>query len=230
MDAGVGSFVFSSGIVAARAYASTVHESLFKSMLKSFRSAGPILALGFARFFLTKSVNYQEHNSEYGLHWNFFFTLGFLPPFVTLIGSCRRILPFSALAFLIAVGYQFALNQGLEHWILNAPRVDILSANKEGVCSLAGYLAIFMFGLQCGVVVFQKDVSNSIMSRWLGISKKDENKQLTVQLYTYSLIMWIFFYTYEYLFPKYQVSRRMASLSSLTSCIESKITYDFCLG
>ncbi|CAO3634617.1 unnamed protein product [Mucor hiemalis] len=213
MDAGVGSFVFSSGVVAARAYISNKPaSSIVRSMLNSIRSAFPILVLGFARLFLTKSVNYQEHNSEYGLHWNFFFTLGFLPPFVTLIGFCRKVIPFSVLGFMIAIGYQFALCQGLQDWILNTPRVDLVSANKEGICSFLGYLSIFLFGLQCGVIIFQENISKSKLSQWLHLEDKQPVKQFAVQLYIYSAIMWSLFYTWIYLFPEYYVSRRMANL------------------
>lgn len=212
MDVGVGSFVFSSGVVAARAYiAQQNQDSLFKSLLKSIRSAFPILVLGFARLILTKGVNYQEHNSEYGLHWNFFFTLGFLPPFVTLLAFLRRLLPFSVLAFIIASGYQLALCQGLQDWIMETPRVDLLTANKEGVCSFAGYLSIFLFGLECGVIIFQKDISNSTLSRWFKLQDRPAIKQLTVQLYTYSAIMWGLFNLWIYLCPEYYVSRRMVS-------------------
>lgn len=216
MDAGVGSFVFSSGVVAARAYVSNNNNksasNIFQSMLKSFRSAFPILALGFARLFLTKSVNYQEHNSEYGLHWNFFFTLGFLPPFVTLIGFCRKVVPFAVLGLLVAIGYQLALCQGLQDWILNTPRVDLLSANKEGVCSFLGYLSIFLFGLQCGVIIFQENISHSKLSKWLQLEDRQPMKQLTVHLYVYSALMWSLFYAWIKLFPEYYVSRRMANL------------------
>lgn len=215
MDAGVGSFVFSSGVVAARAYITNNNQSIPKQMLKSIRSAFPILVLGFARLWLTKSVNYQEHNSEYGLHWNFFFTLGFLPPFVTLLGFCRRIVPFSILGLLIAVIYQVSLCQGLQVWILTAPRVDLISANKEGIFSFFGYLSIFLFGLDCGVTIFQKDISKSKLSRWIGISDKQEIKQLTVHLFTFSVIMWGLFYSWVYMYPDYYVSRRMVSLCVL---------------
>lgn len=212
MDAGVGSFVFSSGVVAARAYINQNNQSVFQQMIKSIRSAFPILALGFARLWLTKSVNYQEHNSEYGLHWNFFFTLGFLPPFVTLLGFCRRMVPFSILGLLVAVMYQVSLCQGLQEWILHAPRVDLISANKEGIFSFFGYLSIFLFGLQCGVTIFSKDISQSRVSRWLRISEKEEIKQLTVQLFTFSAVMWTLFYSWVYMYPDYYVSRRMVNL------------------
>ena len=35
-----------------------------------------------------------------------------------------------------------SLFQGLQEWILEAPRVDLISANKEGICSFAGKINI----------------------------------------------------------------------------------------
>ncbi|CAG8667441.1 5599_t:CDS:2, partial [Dentiscutata heterogama] len=91
MDLGVGSFVFSSGIVAARPFLKKP-ENRFKpfkgQLLRAVRQALPILILGFIRLMMVKGVDYQEHASEYGVHWNFFFTLGFLPIFVTI---CRAL-------------------------------------------------------------------------------------------------------------------------------------------
>ncbi|RUP20189.1 hypothetical protein BC936DRAFT_139262 [Jimgerdemannia flammicorona] len=61
MDLGVGTFVFSSGIVASRAYLrkSAEQTSLPKQLLSAVRSSLPAIILGFARFALTKGVDYQ---------------------------------------------------------------------------------------------------------------------------------------------------------------------------
>jgi phosphatidylinositol glycan class W len=107
MDIGVGAFVFSSGVVSGRAYANpSKHQSnfLIKSILNSLRSSLALLTLGFIRLISTKSINYQEHNSEYGLHWNFFFTLGFLPPFTAIAASFSKWIPFSVLGLSTAMG------------------------------------------------------------------------------------------------------------------------------
>ncbi|RCH78417.1 Glucosaminyl phosphatidylinositol (GlcN-PI) nositol acylation protein, partial [Rhizopus azygosporus] len=197
MDLGVGSFVFSSGVVAARSYLNHRQPGL----LKALRSGLAILVLGFARLFLTKSVNYQEHVSEYGLHWNFFFTLGFLPPMVTLLGFLRKRMPFVVPAFAIIIGYQFALNQGLQDWILNAPRTDVISANKEGICSFMGYLSIFMFGLQCGEILFQKS-----------LSEPAKQKKMLIIGYISSLAFVGSSYLWTWLQPEFGISRRMANL------------------
>ncbi|KAL9551426.1 hypothetical protein MBANPS3_004270 [Mucor bainieri] len=230
MDVGVGSFVFSSGVVASRAYVHPpANRSFVSSLVKSIRSAFPILVLGFARFFLTKSVNYQEHNSEYGLHWNFFFTLGFLPPFVTILSFLRRFASFSVLATAIAVGYQVALCQGLQDWLLNAPRVDMISANKEGICSFAGYLSIFMFGLACGSMVFQEDLSATRISKLFGITQQTQIQQLAVHLFAFSAVMWSGFGVWIRVFPEFYVSRRMANLPYIFWVIAFNLTLLSCL-
>ncbi|KAI9493289.1 GWT1-domain-containing protein [Zychaea mexicana] len=218
MDVGVGAVVFSSGIVSSRAYLYQIPgETKMLALFKAIRSALPILTLGFARFVLTKGVDYQ-HNSEYGLHWNFFFTLGFLPPFVTLASFLYKWVPFSVLGLAIAIGYQVALSQGLQGWILEAPRVDMISANKEGICSFAGYLSIFLLGLDSGTVVFKKSLSNTLESRWLGLSKGSNTKQVAAQLTLRATLLWTVLGCWRFLAENnndeqaFEVSRRMANL------------------
>ncbi|KAF7730273.1 hypothetical protein EC973_002516 [Apophysomyces ossiformis] len=196
MDMGVGSVVFSSGIVGARAYVSAETIPFLTSLLKSVRSAAVILALGFLRLILTKGVDYQLHSSEYGLHWNFFFTLGFLPPFVTLISFLRRFANFATFGIIIAVGYQFMLWYGLQDWILEAPRIDLISANKEGICSFAGYLSIFLFGLDSGLVIF----------------KNSSTKPIGNQLTRRAIAMWVFSGLWMGMHEENDISRRMANL------------------
>jgi len=46
-----------------------------KYLLKSIKQAAPLLILGLLRVLTVKTADYHEHVSEYGVHWNFFFTL-----------------------------------------------------------------------------------------------------------------------------------------------------------
>eukprot|EP01112_Ceratiomyxa_fruticulosa_P009892 TRINITY_DN2596_c0_g1_i1.p1 TRINITY_DN2596_c0_g1~~TRINITY_DN2596_c0_g1_i1.p1 ORF type:complete len:515 (+),score=60.02 TRINITY_DN2596_c0_g1_i1:165-1709(+) len=131
-------------------------------VLHSLRASAPLLVIGFARFFLTKSVNYQEHVSEYGLHWNFFFTLSgiaFLVAFINPSALFSLILGSSLMAV-----YQIALSFfGLEDYIMNHPRDSIFAANKEGLFSLVGYLSIYLLGTTIGGLLFS---SNRTLSDW----------------------------------------------------------------
>ena len=76
MDMGVGAFIISNAIVSPEArgvYSS--HTGLISTVFRSFKSSLPLLVLGVLRFISVKCTDYQEHVSEYGVHWNFFFTL-----------------------------------------------------------------------------------------------------------------------------------------------------------
>jgi phosphatidylinositol glycan class W len=118
----------------------------------------PLLALGLVRLLSVKGLDYAEHVTEYGVHWNFFFTLGLLPPFVALFQSASRIIPsYAGLALLLGVLYQVTLEStSLKAYILAAPRTDLLSMNREGIFSFLGYLAIFLAGQDTGMVVLPR--------------------------------------------------------------------------
>lgn len=230
MDLGVGSFVFSMGLVSSRSTLIAVfgsqdrvpRPSFFAAVYKSCKQALTVLLLGVARLLSVKSLDYQEHVTEYGVHWNFFVTLGLLPPVVTVLDyifPARRVVPalqapeppkksakgpepskkkakgqaalsfvvqlvklpvtfvtsfFSVLAYIvrngvptcilalsIAVLYEICLDRlGLVAWIITAPRTDLLSQNKEGVCSFIGYLSIFLFGKATGYYVLPEIVTS----------------------------------------------------------------------
>ncbi|KAI0201536.1 GPI-anchored wall transfer protein 1 [Astrocystis sublimbata] len=165
MDLGVGSFVFSAGIVAARPLLKERAEGratpLFQRLVYSMRHSLPLLVLGVVRLISVKGLDYAEHVTEYGVHWNFFFTLGFLPPFVALSQSVLQVIPsFAGLAAILAVAYQVVLEStSLKAYILTAPRTDLFSMNREGICSFAGYLAIFLAGQDMGMLILPRSVS-----------------------------------------------------------------------
>ena len=178
MDVGVGSFVFSAGLVASKAHLkarlhaeqpdshnSQSHPELsfLARVFQSLRHSLPLLALGIIRLISVKNLAYAEHVSEYGVHWNFFFTLAFLPLFLSLLHpilSHPRLthLPVhGSLGLMLSLTIELVLNTtSLKQWALTAPRTSLLSANKEGLVSLPGYLAIFLLGMETGSLVLPR--------------------------------------------------------------------------
>lgn len=112
----------------------------------------------------------QEHVTEYGVHWNFFFTLAILPLFGTalypfrqrgvdwtVLGALMTICGFATTITdqesyqLITAGHQFFLSfTPFQHWVLSPVRHGLIGANKEGLASLPGYTAIYLLGLATG--------------------------------------------------------------------------------
>ena len=83
MDIGVGAFVLSSAVVSRQARNSNIppsvshkcRNSLRVHVLQTLTKVSPLLVLGLLRLVVHSSMNYQAHVSEYGVHWNFFFTM-----------------------------------------------------------------------------------------------------------------------------------------------------------
>ena len=86
------------------------------------------------------------------MHWNFFFTLGLLPLCGAIAERFRERLTFRSMALLVTFAHQALLVfTPLQAYTLNAQRTNVLAANKEGVVSFAGYLAIYLLGFDTGV-------------------------------------------------------------------------------
>ncbi|KAI0106005.1 GPI-anchored wall transfer protein 1 [Daldinia grandis] len=215
MDVGVGSFVFSAGIVAARPVLKERAEGrttpMFQRVLSAMRHSLPLLVLGVIRLISVKGLDYAEHVTEYGVHWNFFFTLGFLPPFVALFQSALKIVPsYAALAILLGVIYQAVLETtSLKAFILIAPRTDIISMNKEGICSFFGYLAIFLAGQDTGMYVLPRSINPRS-----GTSNSTQRTTLVLTMAVWTSIWTIlYFFTTNYSYGAgLDVSRRLANL------------------
>ncbi|KAI0839313.1 GPI-anchored wall transfer protein 1 [Hypoxylon sp. FL0890] len=215
MDVGVGSFVFSAGIVAARPVLKERAEGrttpLLQRILYSMRHSLPLLVLGVIRLISVKGLDYAEHVTEYGVHWNFFFTLGFLPPFVALFQSAVKIIPsYTALAILIGVLYQFVLEStNLKAFILVAPRTDLFSMNREGIFSFIGYLAIFLAGQDTGMFVLPRSINPRS-----GTSNSTQRITLllTMAVWTLNWSILYFFSTHYKYGAGLDVSRRLANL------------------
>mmetsp|Transcript_12642 Transcript_12642/g.30190 ORF Transcript_12642/g.30190 Transcript_12642/m.30190 type:complete len:514 (+) Transcript_12642:85-1626(+) len=173
MDVGAASFCFSAGLVSRQAKPQRP-TATSQINLKQVLHTLPLVIIGLLRTWTNKELDYQEHVSEYGVHWNFFFTMGVMvivpsimvPAKPTLRGTW--ILPAA-----ILVLYQLALSFGkLQDYIETAPRkcdanhnatssssdssswslpcVGFVAANREGIFGCLGYLSLYFIGEYIG--------------------------------------------------------------------------------
>ncbi|XP_061343865.1 uncharacterized protein At4g17910 [Gastrolobium bilobum] len=155
MDLGVGAFVLANSLVSR--HARNITSVNWKTAIISI---SPLIILGFLRLITTTGVDYQVHVGEYGVHWNFFFTLAA----VSILTSFINIPPqyFGVLGSLVLVVYQFCLMHGLNHYLLSNERgMDIISQNKEGIFSIFGYWGMYLVGVYLGNYLIYRS------SRWV---------------------------------------------------------------
>ncbi|KAJ7450043.1 GWT1-domain-containing protein [Mycena galericulata] len=199
MDLGVGSFVFSNGVVSAIPLLKDPRHltaPMFPKVRAVVEKMLPIIALGVVRVLLVKGTEYPEHETEYGTHWNFFLTLALLPVFQVLLHPLIRVVPASVLGVGVGILQQTALSLlGLKHYVQTAPRVDLISANKEGIASLAGYLSIHLLGLAIGTLVLPPTPSFFRRLRTGRTSPVDlraprQDDKTAIELASYSIVWW----------------------------------------
>ncbi|CAN0928076.1 Uncharacterized protein At4g17910 [Linum grandiflorum] len=175
MDLGVGSFILTNALVSRQARG--ISSMNWKAAIKS---SSPLLVLGFARVLSTRSVDYQVHVAEYGVHWNFFFTLAA----VTILTSIISIPPkySGILGLLLLSGYQWWSVNGLNLYLLSNERgSDLLSQNKEGLFSILGYWGIYLLGVQLGHYLFFGNQKSQLRS----------NIWTTVKVSGLSILFWL---------------------------------------
>lgn len=173
MDFGVGGFVFGAAIVSPEIRKKYTDAFRFKYLIKSLYSTWPLLFLGIGRLAVIKSIDYQEHVTEYGVHWNFFFTLIIVKLTTSLLLVIFPVNKSWIVAIGIPVFYQLALDfTPLKMFILygtdgSGTRVGFLNANREGIMSSVGYVAIYMAGVQTGSYIFRKRAQ---VTEWIQVA------------------------------------------------------------
>ncbi|KAL9185845.1 hypothetical protein ACHAXT_003622 [Thalassiosira profunda] len=164
MDLGASSFIIIAGWASALASAggSTAKPSVSLAR-KATKKCAPLLILGLIRLATNKGLEYQEHVSEYGVHWNFFFTLCFVEGFMVVWKGLKRRLSLAncvpldgVAALMLMVPYQLFLNDGGQEFIESGGRrcdaiylasrfpslCTAYAANREGILGVVGYLAL----------------------------------------------------------------------------------------
>ena len=110
-----------------------------------------LICLGLLKYVSTKLVDYHNHVSEYGIHWNFFFTMGIVQ---SLCGSLTSRLDgknIMLLAILLGIGHEMILQKFHYHWIFKFTTEQrfastIWMANIEGIISLLGFSSLYLMG------------------------------------------------------------------------------------
>ena len=168
MDVGVGQFVLygalTSGLSARRRGAPEGAP---------LRAAAPLLLLGLGRVAALRSVDYHEHVGEYGVHWNFFLTMAvvaamgsaFHPPAWLCAAAGGSLLGLHQ-ATLVGGGSRFVMSDDRSGGSSALGRLLVL--NKEGICSLPGYVALFLLGRAAAAVLGRvADASGHLTGRAL---------------------------------------------------------------
>ncbi|KAF3449423.1 hypothetical protein FNV43_RR10151 [Rhamnella rubrinervis] len=199
MDLGVGSFVLANALVSRQA-----RNILSMNWKTAIQSTSPLLILGFVRLLSTAGVDYQVHVGEYGVHWNFFFTLAAISALTSIINVSPQ--HCGILGLLVLVGYQCGLMCGLNKYLLSNERgTDIISQNKEGAFSILGYWGMYLVGVQLGNFLFFGNQSSATMK---------SNKWARIRVWILSLLFW----SLTVLLDNHveRVSRRMCNLPYVT--------------
>ncbi|NXW39773.1 PIGW protein, partial [Nyctiprogne leucopyga] len=206
MDLGVGAFIFGNALVCPEVRQKSCEtEPTFSHLARQFFSIWPLIFLGVGRLLSVKSIEYHEHISEYGVHWNFFFTLAFVRLAASLLLAIFPKNKSWIVAITLAVLYQLTLNTAsLKMFILHGSngrgtRAGFLNANREGLLSLFGYLALYMASVQVGLCLLK---CRSSVKGW--------TEAVCLLLLTV-LVLFIFLHVSQACADP--VSRRMANLS-----------------
>ncbi|KFP76673.1 PREDICTED: phosphatidylinositol-glycan biosynthesis class W protein [Apaloderma vittatum] len=206
MDFGVGAYICGNALVCPevrqKSYAT---QPKFSTLPRQLFSVWPLIFLGVGRLLSIKSIDYHEHISEYGVHWNFFFTLAFVRLAASLLLAIFPKNKSWLVAVNLAVLYQLILNTtSLKMFILHGSngrdtRIGFLNANREGLLSLFGYLAIYMASVQVGLWLLK---CRSSVRGWI-----EAVRSLLLTVLVLFLLLQV---SQAYVDP---VSRRMANLS-----------------
>ncbi|KAI6165270.1 GWT1-domain-containing protein [Pisolithus thermaeus] len=241
MDLGVGSFVFSQGIISAIPLLkdpSRLRKSLGYKLFDTLKKVAPVAILGLIRLMAVKGTDYPEHVTEYGVHWNFFVTLSLLPLLEIFTHRIILHMPVALLGLWIGVAQQCLLSfAGLGDILLNAPRSNVVFANKEGLISLLGYFSIHIMGLSVGTIIlpprpsfFRKQIvlPDGDRSTSLDLVAPRQTTKAVAELFSYAFVWWGLF---AFVRLKLDVSRRMVNLPYILwlSAFNTSFILGYCL-
>lgn len=156
MDLGAASFVIAAGFLSSRArrQIESSNGQMISNFTRFLRKFLPLLCMGLLRVVTHKGIQYQEHVSEYGVHWNFFFTIAWLK----ILPTFQSKLPTWYTPVIILALYQILLSVPslmLQSYIENAPRSCdnseeswmchwFFASNREGILGCISYSGLYL--------------------------------------------------------------------------------------
>uniref|UniRef100_A0A224Z1A0 Phosphatidylinositol-glycan biosynthesis class W protein n=1 Tax=Rhipicephalus zambeziensis TaxID=60191 RepID=A0A224Z1A0_9ACAR len=144
MDMGVGAFVIIVAI-SSREAKNSLPAGRLKNVCKAVRGSVALVILGMVRLFMVTVLNYQNPVHEYGVHWNFFFTLASTRILTSLVYATVPIHKDWVIAVALACAYEACLLfTPLAPFLDSDDRSGFLAANKEGLASIAGYVVLHL--------------------------------------------------------------------------------------
>lgn len=204
MDIGVGFFILSNAAVVK---IEKVARGGFK---QTIIGSSVLFLLGTIRYYTLQNINYQNIIFEYGVHWNFFFTLGTikLVSYVVLnLFSLHSLLP----AIFLGMLHQILLFSCLEDYVLgNKPRDNFIDANREGLVSILGYTSLYLIGVSMNKFILRKSTT-------VGNDLKTAAKVVLI-----SVTLLLFTVSFSGVFP---VSRRIVSFTYITWITSSALLH-----
>jgi len=168
MDLGTGCIVVATA-VSVRSRRAPERTLWALRVVSVLRKLWPALALGALRGALLWQLDYHVPVSEYGVHWNFFFTVAIIALVSSLLEltAMQSVLAGSS----VAMAYQLFLSMGGNDFLLLAPRLTLFSANREGILGCLGYLSLHWLGIGLGSLLRDRSVSARLtVLRLLAIS------------------------------------------------------------
>ncbi|XP_026866090.2 phosphatidylinositol-glycan biosynthesis class W protein [Electrophorus electricus] len=218
MDFGVGAYVMANALVCPEARGKETRGSKFSHLVKQMLSVWPLVLLGILRLVSLKASGYHEHMTEYGIHWNFFFTLAVVRVVASALLSVFPVRSSWLLALLLSGAYQVVLETtDLKNFIIhNNERHGFLQANREGIFSAMGYVAIYLAGVQVGDYLMRK---RTLVKDWL---------RVVWNLLLGSFALWVLLFICQTCIEP--VSRRMANLSFCIWTVAQSLFFLTCLS
>ena len=198
MDLGAGSYIMASGLTYNQTNSGGAKIIKWKQWIA-------VVAMGMIRLLTNKGLEYPEHASEYGVHWNFFFTIAILQLIQPVLLTTTLVDKNNAaiVCFCIMILYQYGLTKcEWQTFIETAPRTSSISmqqdlwyANREGIVGCLGYLTLYWISYSC-------------------FSPKN-NSTTTTTTFAWTIVFWILHYicTIGLGIP---TSRRSTNLSFVT--------------